>query len=364
MSEEVSVESAEGQIRNAKRLLEDDSEAHTSKVLKVTSETPVILNRANWLKKLQCPVCLETPGSGPLFGCRNGHIHCTPCVNKVKQCAICRCTDLKCRQLLGESALLAVTENLEMTCRHTHCSVKGTFRSVSEHEYLCMARQIHCPLYFRGTCTFQGHMRSFLQHIRDVKCCQLIVFPGWKRDSPNEAFEKDTVFENQVRDFPSNQSVFLQNNSVTHWKPTLFVSKKVVSAGLACLYVIRYPDKTWRIYVRTFIAPEKAKYWKISLEVSDFSNKNSPVYSYLGTPVSNTITRDFSTPNKLVLHDDQIKPLKRKDTNKLFDYRLKVFLDPHFEIECNNLANGVVTLREHTEDIVASGPDITYNSPL
>ena len=39
---------------------------------------------------LECPVCLETPKSPPVYQCSNGHIHCQPCRPKLKECPICR----------------------------------------------------------------------------------------------------------------------------------------------------------------------------------------------------------------------------------------------------------------------------------
>ena len=39
---------------------------------------------------LQCPVCLETPTSIPIFRCNNGHILCSVCRSHVNVCPECR----------------------------------------------------------------------------------------------------------------------------------------------------------------------------------------------------------------------------------------------------------------------------------
>ena len=41
-------------------------------------------------KSLECPVCLETPKSRPVYQCKNGHILCSGCSGKVKKCPECR----------------------------------------------------------------------------------------------------------------------------------------------------------------------------------------------------------------------------------------------------------------------------------
>ena len=64
--------------------------------------TVAILKRA-----LECPVCFETPKVGPLYQCKNGHILCSGCIEKVRECPQCRAklpaTKIRC--LLGEQQL-------------------------------------------------------------------------------------------------------------------------------------------------------------------------------------------------------------------------------------------------------------------
>ena len=56
------------------------------------------------MTSLECPVCLEVPrvGAGPIFGCRNGHLLCQNCVEKVKECPTCREKEIRCRNLFAE----------------------------------------------------------------------------------------------------------------------------------------------------------------------------------------------------------------------------------------------------------------------
>ena len=39
---------------------------------------------------LECPICLETIDSVPIYQCQNGHVVCKKCHPKQKKCSICR----------------------------------------------------------------------------------------------------------------------------------------------------------------------------------------------------------------------------------------------------------------------------------
>ena len=44
---------------------------------------------------LECPICLETIDSVPIYQCRNGHVVCKNCHPKLKTCPICRVDIIK-----------------------------------------------------------------------------------------------------------------------------------------------------------------------------------------------------------------------------------------------------------------------------
>ena len=39
---------------------------------------------------LECPVCMETIKSVPVYQCTNGHVICKVCIEKLNNCPICR----------------------------------------------------------------------------------------------------------------------------------------------------------------------------------------------------------------------------------------------------------------------------------
>lgn len=335
----------------------EQEEIPKAKVLKVDQNTEELPQKdKDMSNKAKCPVCFELPRAGPIFGCRNGHHTCQRCLPKLKQCAICRDTDLKCRQLFIETYLENTFKDRNVKCKHDHCNVEGKLEHITEHENLCVAREIPCPMSFRGVCEFRGHMREFLRHIRDAKCCQMLIFPDWKRDNPDEPFEKESVFQSHVGDNKTGNSVLDRIGMETVWKPTLFLSKKILTAGMACLFISRHPDRTWKLIVQALVPKEIVEKWTVTIEVSDFKKENAPIFSFKGRPVSYELSarEAFETGHVMTLHDDQIRPFKKADTNHLFDYRIKFELNPEFENKCLSLVNGKFTLKEEDE-VIASG---------
>ena len=58
---------------------------------------------------LECPVCLETIKSVPVYQCTNGHVTCKDCIKKLNNCPICRNNSAPARSLQLEK----IVERLE-----------------------------------------------------------------------------------------------------------------------------------------------------------------------------------------------------------------------------------------------------------
>ena len=52
---------------------------------------------------LECPVCMETIKSVPVYQCINGHVICEVCIEKLKKCPICRNNSALVRSLKLEN---------------------------------------------------------------------------------------------------------------------------------------------------------------------------------------------------------------------------------------------------------------------
>ena len=48
---------------------------------------------------LECPVCMETIKSVPVYQCTNGHVICRDCIKKLNNCPICRNNSTPARSL-------------------------------------------------------------------------------------------------------------------------------------------------------------------------------------------------------------------------------------------------------------------------
>ena len=88
--------------------------------------------------KIECPVCLEIPRSGPVPVCPNGHFVCKKC--KAGSCPTCRVA-------MGEGkSLLAVTilESIEHSCKFEDCDEKFPLAHIEKHEEVCLCRLVNC----------------------------------------------------------------------------------------------------------------------------------------------------------------------------------------------------------------------------
>ena len=54
---------------------------------------------------LECPVCLETIKSVPVYQCANGHVICKDCIKKLNNCPICRSDSAPVRSLQLEKTV-------------------------------------------------------------------------------------------------------------------------------------------------------------------------------------------------------------------------------------------------------------------
>ena len=52
---------------------------------------------------LECPVCIDTIQSVPVYQCTNGHVICKDCIEKLNNCPICRNDSLLVRSLKLEN---------------------------------------------------------------------------------------------------------------------------------------------------------------------------------------------------------------------------------------------------------------------
>jgi len=123
-----------------------------AKILREKTELLLIAIKHNKLmrearERLECPVCLVVPRSGPVPSCPSGHLTCNPCLQKMrKEGKADNCPT--CRSPMGEGqSLLAkvLIENMDHVCSLKGCKEKVPFEDYEKHLEECQHRLVMCP---------------------------------------------------------------------------------------------------------------------------------------------------------------------------------------------------------------------------
>lgn len=106
--------------------------------------------------RLECPVCLDVPESGPVYPCSNGHLICSTCNRDF--CPTCRA------KMTGGKSILAVTalENIDHQCKNNGCEMKSHLEELETHRKECSFRVVLCPAI---KCDEQMPFFSVIDHI-------------------------------------------------------------------------------------------------------------------------------------------------------------------------------------------------------
>ena len=58
-----------------------------------------------------------------ILGCRNGHIMCQNCVEKVEKCPTCRDKEIWCRNIFAERYIETELKDVSFKCKNLGCNV-------------------------------------------------------------------------------------------------------------------------------------------------------------------------------------------------------------------------------------------------
>jgi len=127
--------------------------------------------------KVECPVCLEMPRSGPVSVCPNGHVVCDTC--KRNSCP-------SCRSAMGTGKCLlagTIIENVDHKCKFLDCDEAFALEDIEDHEVSCPHRTVNCP---DVVCPVKVPLSKLVDHLINSEICSICTFPdetfgNWNR---------------------------------------------------------------------------------------------------------------------------------------------------------------------------------------
>jgi len=144
----------ESQVRELKRKLEEQVQLLDLSESKRKKQDLLVQQMK---EKVECPVCLDIPRSGPVPVCPNGHFVCQSC--KADSCPTCR------TQMGNGKSLLASTllENIDHPCKFNNCHTALALGEIHNHEAICPHRDVFCPNH---VCSKQVSLSGLVYHIQ------------------------------------------------------------------------------------------------------------------------------------------------------------------------------------------------------
>jgi len=255
--------------------------------------------KAEQLEWMECPICLETPRTGPIYSCRKGHIICKDCQPEITQCPTCRDRHIDCRSIIAEKLLAATLKDTPVCCKYriSGCPHEDLVVELEGHETVCMFRSVRCPAFHRGACSWLGPLNKLIHHVIQKKCAQVV------KVKPPISY-----FVSTIGDFAQDQTVF-SKNTATHWKPVMLISQEALR--YFC-YAIFYRDAQgyWFAYVRSFAPSSIINTLRVEIRIKKIGNmEDGDIYNYKGKVSSSDASEQEikESGNYLLLRDGQVK---------------------------------------------------------
>ena len=151
---EFKVSVLEDKIKEASRIHEEERKCLQCEMKAETDKHNQILNQLR--DKIECPVCMEVPRSGPVPVCSNGHFVCKKC--KTGFCPTCRVAMENGKSLLAS----IVIENIKHVCKFVNCEDTFTVDKLDTHEKMCQHRTVLCPY---NDCEGEMGLSKLLDHL-------------------------------------------------------------------------------------------------------------------------------------------------------------------------------------------------------
>ena len=200
------------------------------------SDTAGVKSLEDIREDLECPVCLKTPRTTPIYQCEQGHIHCKTCHPRLPNCPVCRGPIGNTRSLVAEkiiSKLPLQCANLENGCQET----RPLLDQIIEHEKYCEFRMVKC---FYKWCDKTVAFKNLVEHVKTSKHYMRFVESGSIMNriiSANlhyvflmENFEKE--FGEDLKDRQVGVSVVIDDNTGCQVVKVFFIGSPEVANTL------------------------------------------------------------------------------------------------------------------------------------
>ena len=277
------------------------------------------------MKTLNCPLCGKYPRGLAIWQCTLGHLICGKCQPTLRQgCPTTGCSsDTFTKNYFAAyvaSTDLSVEAPVECPFLKYGCSFQADKTAMTEHVTQCRLREVSCPSFHRGGCTWTGSLPLLTGHLTQKGCVHIL-----KADQ-----SLVHPFRSAILDF-AHSSIFTMSVH-TYWKPVMMISPKF-SAELIHLSVARmaHGKGGWALVLRSYSPAPIRESIRARLTVyktkKSALDKYTPVFMYSGRPIDAgcTLAEARRLGRYMSLQDDQIKSLV--DGKTLFEYALQLEYD-------------------------------------
>jgi len=264
--------------------------------LKVTKQDEMLRQVSD---KIECPVCMEMPRSGPVPVCPNGHFVRKTC--KADSCPTCRTAMGD-----GGKSLLATTilEKSEHNCKFENCDKKFPLADIEKHEEVCVFRAVNC---LHQMCNARVSLLTLSDHLFKSKQC-------WQLERLSENSE-----DWSTRTFTINQEI--QAAPSISWLVSMYSFSGEVFAV--------FPNKCGgQFYIQVVMFADKNECSKFRFEVVVHEEGTTVSDSRLavrfdGEPLSIDLKKGdlnlFGTSEKLM-----VKLLEKSKNKTMFNLSFKI----------------------------------------
>ena len=288
------------------------------------------------LEAFECPVCMELPRGGPIKGCRNGHIICQTCHQKMEKCPICAEKDITCRNLIAENTLDTLLTNMTIECKHQPCQITQTFRTIKLHEDLCRNRIIPCLGAEKG-CTWTGPITRAIKHINEKQCACTIIDEEYKiQRQQTKANQKDQQHSKNTENNEPNKTItfklkvddlstpVFETNKHLQWKPIALLGPKTYRLWIYTK-IERKQDMIWRIKTKTTTTQEISDTIQCKTTIIE-AKGDTEILTKEATMCSNDTPCKPTKCTKCTTHinNETVKSIRTKET--LFRVRIEITL--------------------------------------